>query len=206
MRELIYHDVAQGSADWLALHIGVPSASNFDRIITAKTGKPSSSMLDLSYELLSIRTVQDMLGGRVSAAMSLGIEREPEARSYYELYVGNKVRQVGFVQTADQRFGCSPDGLVGDDGGLELKCPTPKTHVRYLLEGGLPPEYKAQVHGFLVITGRSWCDFMSYCRGEPPMIVRVRPDEYTKQLEACMEEFWKVYSTLREALNALRNA
>lgn len=211
MRDFIVHDVVHGSVEWLALHIGRPTTSNFDRIITPKTGKLSSSSIDLAYDLLSTTTVEDMLGGTTSSAMMAGLEREPEAREYYALATGNKIHQVGFIEASDGRFGCSPDGLVTDlhgslSGGLEIKCPKRKTHVKYLLEEELPPEYKPQVHGCLAITGFEWWDFMSYCRGEPPLLVRVHRDAYTVQLAACMEEFWGIFSNLKEKLNGLRGS
>jgi len=73
-----------------------------------------------------------------SRAMQDGIDMEPEARACYSFLAGGEVKQVGFCLSDDGRFGCSPDGLVGDDGGLELKCPLPKTHIKYLVEGELP--------------------------------------------------------------------
>lgn len=125
-----------------------------------------------------------------TAAMKRGTQLEPEARSYYEMDRGLDVEQDGFCMTDDGRFGCSPDGLVGIDGGLELKCPSPSTHVSYLLEGVLPSEYKAQVHGSMIVTGRAWWDFMSYCPGLPPLLIRVGPDDYTEKLRTALEAFW----------------
>lgn len=129
----------------------------------------------------------------VSKAMATGTLMEPEARKWYEFQVGRKVQQVGLVSTDDERFGCSPDSLVGDDGVLELKVPTPAIQVGYLIENVLPPKYRPQCHGHLYVTGREWCDFMSYSRGLPPLLVRVVPDDYTKRLGELLEEFWADY-------------
>jgi len=94
------------------------------------------------------------------------------------------VTEVGFCMHDILRCGVSPDGLIGDDGGIEIKCPKPSTHVKYLRNGKLPSEYKAQVMGCLWITGREWWDFMSYHPQMPNLLIRVhRDEEYINQLE-----------------------
>lgn len=188
---------------------GIPSASNFDRIMTPKTGKPSTQQRGLICELLAdLRrtTPPDGAGNYTSRAMQDGIDREPEARRFYEFRADADVRQVGFCTTDDGRFGCSPDGLVGDLGGLELKCPEEKTHIAYLLDGGLPDDYKPQVHGALIVSSRPWWDFMSYAANWPPLIVRVKPDAYTLQLRVALELFWKDFVTAHERVEKLEVA
>jgi dihydrofolate reductase len=102
----------------------------------------------------------------------------------YELETDHEVTEVGFCMHDTLRCGVSPDGLIGDDGGIEIKCPKPSTHVKYLRKGTLPSEYKAQVMGCLWITGRQWWDFMSYHPQMPNLLIRVhRDDEYINQLE-----------------------
>lgn len=191
------HDCQQGSREWFALRRGVPTASNFGKLITAKTGKLSASADDYICELIA---ELHFLGAHedppVSAAMRHGIDCEPEARKWYSLDKNQDVKQVGFCMDDDGRYGCSPDGMVGDDGLLELKCPQGKTQVAYLLDGGLPSEYRAQVHGQLIVTGRQWCDFLSYCPGLPPLLLRVEPDEYTDQLRKALVVFWERFQKL----------
>jgi YqaJ-like viral recombinase domain len=138
-----------------------------------------------------------------SHAMQYGIDTEPEARQWYATYTRNSVRRVGFVTTADGRFGCSPDGLIEPDGGLELKCPLLKTHVGYLRDGGLPSEYKCQVHGCLAVTGAKWWDFVSFCHGAPPILIRVEPDDFTKALRDALDLFHERYDAEWKRIEAM---
>ena len=189
-------DCEQYSVEWWQAKRGIPSASNFERILTARTGKPSAQAEDYIAELIAdLHT--DLLPERAelagTRAMLSGLDLEPEARHWYALVRDVDVRRVGFITTDDGRFGCSPDGLVGADGGLELKCPLGKTQVRYIRAGALPDEYRPHVHGALIVSGRPWWDFLSYCPGLPPLLVRVRPDDYTDRLRAALESFWNDY-------------
>lgn len=186
-------DCDQYSPEWWRLRRGVPTASEFGRILTPKTMKLASAADDYVCELVGDIAClsSDYAAFRpTSKAMDAGTLTEPEARRYYEMETGQDVQQVGFCMTDDERFGCSPDGLVGEDGGLELKCPLLKTQAAYLMDGGLPAEYRAQVHGCLIITGRAWWDFLSYAPGLDPLLIRVTPDEYTLALRGALEIFW----------------
>ena len=205
---MIVHRCEQGSPEWWSVRCGVPSASCFHRIITPKTGKLSAQAFPYICELIADRVLgipPQAVDSFASAPMQQGIDMEPEARSWYEFDRGVTVDQVGFITTDDGRFGCSPDGLVGDVGGLELKCPQVKTHVGYLLNGGLPDEYKCQVHGALVVTGRKWWDFVSYARHLPALVVRVVRDEFTEQLEAALQEFWPHYESAWQQVLKLKS-
>lgn len=186
-------DVVQMSPEWYEARMGIPTASRFDRIITAKTGKLSAAADDLIAELIAER-LDPHPGGMtekpMNAAMRHGVDTEPEARRFFEMERGVQVRQVGFCTTDDGRIGCSPDGLIDPDGVLELKVPQLKTHIGYLMRNELPPEYAAQCHGHLVVTGRAYCDFMSYGGLTiEPLIVRVEPNEYTRNLRIALEQF-----------------
>jgi hypothetical protein len=192
----------QLSTDWWQLRRGIPTASAFGRILTPAKGEPSAQQDDYIAELISERSefrppYVVPSGGFTTDEMAEGLRREPEARSWYALQTDGEVRQVGFVLSACGRFGCSPDALVGDDGVLELKNPAAKTHVRYLMRGGLPVEYRCQVHGALIVTGRRFVDFCSYSPGLAPLLVRVTADEFTEKLRAELEAFdWKYRATL----------
>lgn len=209
---MIEHLCEQLSDEWWELHRGRPTASSFSKILTPKTCKVSAQAEDYICELIASKYAIDLpRGGFENDHTRNGINTEPEARRWYEMECGEDVRQVGFVTTDDGRFGCSPDGLVGEDGGLELKCPSGKVHVAYSLVGGLPDEYKAQVHGCLVVTGRSWWDFCSYHPGLPPLRVRVTRNSYTDLLQRELDTFWGRYQDklnqfngvgLRDALSA----
>lgn len=188
------HHCIQGSAEWWELHRGIPTASSFDRIITPKKAQISAQADDLIAELIAHRFMDSIAPeGYTSDAMLKGIQLEPEARRWYEFEHGVEVQQVGICISDCGRYGASPDALVGEDGGLELKCPLPKTHVKYLLAGTLPDEYRAQVHGELLVTGRAWFDFVSYCPPMPPLTVRVVPGEFTMQLAKALDQFWERY-------------
>ena len=197
---MIYHDVQQGTPEWVQLRLGVPTASNFDKIMT-----PAKMQLSKSADKLIATLIGDKLSPFLperietftSKPMEWGQQTEEEARRYYEMEKGCTVQNGGFCLSDDGMIGCSPDGLIGEDGGLELKCPLPGTHVQYLLDGGLPEEYKCQVHGCLIVTGRSWWDFMSYSIGLPPFLIRVTPDAYTAKLKSVIyDEFLPRFDVL----------
>jgi len=199
------HECLQQSDTWWDLKRGVPTASNFDKILTPTTLKPSASQMDFICQLIAERllvTPQHFVSDRgMSRPMINGVLTEPEARAFYTVATGNEVRQVGFVTTEDGRFGFSPDGLIGEEGGLELKCPMPHTHVRYLLEETLPSEYIGQVHGplALALLDKSmpfrWWDFVSYFPGLPEFRIHVEPNAYTARLAEELEAFYEKYRT-----------
>lgn len=195
---MIVYDVEQGSEEWLKLRLGRPTASEFSRIITPKKRKFSDGADSYINQLIGESMALHYPVGApsyTSRAMEWGNETEGEARRWFAMETGLEVRQVGFITTDDGRFGASPDGLVGTDAGLELKCPNPETQVRYLREGVCPAEYLPQVHGGLVVgsgTLTHWW-FLSYCPGLPPFKLRVDPDEFTTELRVCLEMFHAKY-------------
>lgn len=194
-------DCKQGTVEWYMARRGLPTASQFNRIITPKTGKASSSQLPLICELIADMAMNGAPMGvesYTSRAMQAGIDTEPDARRWYDFETGETVEQVGFCLSDCGRYGASPDGLVGDDGGLELKCPEPRKHIEYLIAGTLPAEYRCQVHGALIVTGRAWWDFMSYATGIQPLIVRVVPDEFTMQLMYAVHDFCETYDKWKQ--------
>ncbi len=194
----------QGTEMWFEARKGIPTSSCFDKILTPRTMKPSASQDDYIAELIADQYRQGPWTeseGYRSLAMQHGVYFEPEARNWYCFQNDCEVREVGLCLTDDGRFGCSPDALCGEDGGLELKCPTGKTQVKYLLNGGLPDEYKCQVHGALIVTGRSWWHFCSYCPGLPPLLLRVEPNGFTESLRGSLETFWLRY---RQSLEFVR--
>lgn len=193
----------QYTPEWWQVRRGVPTCSEFDRILTPG-GKPSGQQVKYIAKLIgdTICLNPNFFTERpMSRAIANGIDMEPEARRWYEFERDVKVRQVGFCLSDCGRFGGSPDGLVGDDGGLELKCPLAETQVGYLLDGAvLPAEYRPQVHGLLLVSGRPWWDFVSYAPGCPPLLVRVTPDEYTKLLREELMRFLDRYEGAKEQL------
>jgi hypothetical protein len=172
----------QGSEEWHKARAGVPSASNFSKLITA-AGKPSTSAEAYINSLIAYLITGTVEESYKNEHMARGNLLEPQARAMYELTTDNVVTEVGFCLHDTIMAGCSPDGLVGDNGGLEIKCPSASTHVGYLRSKKLPVIYKQQVMGCLWITGREWWDFMSFHPEMEDLIVRVyRDDEYINVL------------------------
>ena len=192
---MIVLDCEQGSREWIEARLGIPTASEFKRIVTA-TGKLSTSRHDyldiLLYEYC-YGEPKDEFGG--NEWVDYGKSMEPQAFEYYSFIHDIEPEKVGFVYRDDDRMaGCSPDALVGDEGGLEFKCPAPWTHIRYCREGIVPKEYYCQVQGCLWVTGRKWWDFVSYCPDfkQQAFIVRATPDEaYQDALNEYMPKFIK---------------
>lgn len=187
-------DCDQYSPEWWAARAGVPTASNADRIITA-AGKPSASanayMAELIDELVRPQSErpQEEQGFSGNRHTERGNMLEPKARAWHRLVTGLESREVGMVFRDDGLAACSPDCLIGDDGGLEIKAPEGKKHALWMIEGGLPSEHKQQVHFSLAVSGLSYWDFMSYCPGYKPFRVRVEPDEYTAKVSAAIDDF-----------------
>lgn len=191
-------DIEQGSPEWFALRVGVLSASRFKDMLMKPT---TAGYRDLIAELATERLVgQPARDGFTSHHMQRGIELEAEARSLYEFDQNVDVDQITFVYRDDSKLvGCSPDGMVGDDGLLEIKCPKLATHVGYLLRGKLPTEYAPQVYGQMLVTGRSWCDFVSYHPASNVPMFRLR-------VEADQGEFDKLETAIdatQEAIEAM---
>ena len=137
---------------------------------------------DTSRNLTTILVAERLAGWSedtpISSDMWRGIEHEPFARDVYAESFGAEVREVGFMVREEDGWtlGYSPDGLVGDDGLIEIKCPRAKTHVRTILADEVPPQYMAQLQGGLLVSGRQWIDFVSFVAGMPLYRKRVEPD------------------------------
>lgn len=180
----------QGSPEWYAARAGKITASRFcDVLAKIKTGE-SASRRNYRWELLTERLTGQPVEGYSNKAMEWGTAHEAEAREAYEAETGALVERVGFLIHPDhENVGASPDGLVGKDGGCEIKCPfSSVVHVQ-TLKGGMPPEHRAQVQGTLWVTGRAWWDFVSYDPRMPEdlrlYVERVKRDEaYIDELAA----------------------
>lgn len=186
---MIVVECCQGTPEWHQARLGIPTASCFDKILTP-TGKPSAQAEAYAHTLLAEILTGEAQGWGGNGWTDRGKELEGEAREYYEFATGQPVEQVGFCLRDDRRVGCSPDGLVGDSGLIEIKCPAPHTHVKYLLDGKAPTDYLAQIQGELYVTGREWCDFLSYHPEMPKLLVRVeRNPAYQRLLEEELGKF-----------------
>jgi hypothetical protein len=217
---VIYYDVDQGSDSWFELRKGVPTASNFGRILTPKTMKVSASGIKYAQELVGERLSKippEGIENATTRAMRWGQLAEQQARAFYCMDVGQDVANGGFCLSNDGRFGASPDALVGlchvhdmagepithkTEGSLELKAPQPGTQIEYLCAGVLPDDYKCQVHGQLIVTGAKWVDFLSYCPGLPEFKIRVEPNEFTDTLRKALDTWYRDFEALCERFGA----
>lgn len=199
----------QGSNEWFEQRLGRATASEFKRILTPKKCEFAAAAKEYAYELIAESLAPGICRWASkeyeSIAMRRGTLSEAEARRWFSLETGRDADEVGFVIADCDWMGASPDALIGDDDGLELKCPLPRTHIKYLCEGGLPDEYKAQCHGGMIVTKRNHWTYMSYCSGFPALIVPVVRDDYTAKLEAALNEFHELYQTLLARVQAGRD-
>jgi putative phage-type endonuclease len=159
----IIHDCLQGSQEWLNMRLGKITASRFKDVMTNGRGNaPSKTAESYMIELAIESVTGKSLPFFENDAMRHGTETEPQARAMYEFISGNDVTEVAFIEH-NEFVGVSPDGIIGNDGLIEIKCPTTKTQVeRYLNSVGLPDDYKWQVHGQIWVAEREWCDFLSF--------------------------------------------
>ena len=186
---IILDDVIQGSLEWHKLRVGIPSASQFKNIVTSD-GKRSKTRQKYLYQLAAEKVTGHRDEIYQNAAMARGVELEPEARELFEFNTGIEVTQVGICRHDSGLFSCSPDGLIGDFSGLEIKCPSMAVHVEYLLGGKVPADYYQQVHGSMLVTGRKEWFFMSYYPGLKPFIFKEKIDvEFCEKLEAELMAF-----------------
>lgn len=169
-------DVAQGTQDWLRVRMGIPTASQFDRILTAKTRKPSASAGKYMCELLAERVLGQPVDMATTEFMLRGGFLEADAVRSYDFERDVECATVGFVTDDSGRWGCSPDRLVGEDGMLEVKCLAAANHIGALL-GLMDEEYVSQCQGQLWVCGRAWVDNLFYNPGMPSHIVRIHRDE-----------------------------
>ena len=151
----------QGTPEWLAERAGKVTAS----MVSAVLAKPETAgFRDYQAQLVAeILTGKSQGSDYINAAMAFGTEMEPLARSAYEAETGFSVDEVGFCQHPTiERAGASPDGLVGNSGLVEIKCPKVATHLAYLIAGVVPVGYKNQMMWQMACSGRDWCDFASF--------------------------------------------
>jgi len=156
MKYPIIHTMEQGSKEWNSIRRGKITASVFKTAIDKGDGRKK-----LLKNLRDDRTGVIRLDSFVTDAMTRGTEFESEAREEYIRRNGPIVREVGFIELSDY-IGASPDGLIGEPGMMEIKCPNSSTHNDWRYDNKLPMIHRFQVHGSLWVTGRDWCDFISY--------------------------------------------
>lgn len=187
--------IEQGTEAWHQLRLGKVTASRVADILAQTRTGPSASRQNYLIELALQRSTGTIEPSYTNAAMEWGTQTEPQARVAYEVETGNFVDQVAFIDHPTiTNFGCSPDGLIGDDGLIEIKCPNSATHWEYFKAKKPPQKYVTQIQTQLCVTGRKWCDFVSFDPRMPSrsqlLIVRVDRDEaFIAEIEEKVKQF-----------------
>lgn len=175
----VYRELEQGTPEWLDARCGIITASVIGQLITAKTLKPSTG--ETARAVIETLAAERITGHvdpiHVTPDMERGTLDEPYARDLYAEHYA-PVEEIGFMvrETDTYRLGYSPDGLVGNDGLTEIKSRRPKKHLRTILADAVPAENMAQIQTGLLVSGRAWCDYISYAGGWPLYVKRVYPD------------------------------
>lgn len=188
------YDCEQGSQEWIDLRLGIPTASCFDKIVTPETLKPSASIDGYASDLVAEMLTGEPLDGGSSGFMKRGTRMEPQAVPWYEFEYDVDTTKVGFITLDDGSVGCSPDRLVGVDGGLEIKCPSAGQHVKNIF--GMTTKYRLQVQGCMYVTGRQWWDLLSYNPCIVPIVVRIHRDH------ECIDAIRKGIEVLLESVRS----
>ena len=185
----------QRSEEWFQARLGLVTASRVADVLAKIKSGESASRRNYKIQLVSERLTGERQESYINQAMQDGIDREQFARDRYVQEQG-RVEEVGFVKHPTLEAGASPDGMVGDDGILEIKCPMGSTHTETLMTQDIPSKYVPQVQFQLLVTGRKWCDFVSYHPMFPKhlqiFVKRIEADPvYQKELEAEVKQFLK---------------
>jgi len=191
----------QNSPEWYAVRMGIPTASEFKTIVGVKKDAADKKtratyMRKLAGEILTGAPMESY----TNAHMERGKEMEDEARSLYAFARDAELHRVGFIRNGNT--GCSPDSLIGSDGGLEIKTALPHIQIERLERGELPSEHRLQVHGNIWLAEREWWDFVSYWPRLPLFVVRVNRDEAAiKDIASAVDQF---NSELAELVERIR--
>lgn len=187
--------IEQGSDAWKALRAGKVTASRVADVLSKIKSGESAGRKNYRMDLVAERLTGKPADSFTNSAMQWGTEQEPFARIAYETYKGLFVEQVPFIDHPTiEWFGCSPDGLVGEDGLLEIKAPNTTTHLEYIEAGKPPARYIPQMMCQMACTGRKWVDFVSWDSRLPEdlqlFVVRLdRDDAYIQEMEAEVKQF-----------------
>lgn len=211
MKLTILDDTAQGTPEWHAARRGIVTASVVGKLLT-QTLKvaDNETARGVIGTLVAERITGETEPSFMNDDMIRGVMHEPIARDKYAETNGVTVEQVGFMvrDFGGSRLGASPDGLVGDDGGIEIKCPRAKTHIATIVADRVPPQYMAQIQACLLVSGRDWWDYVSFRAGLPMFTKRVIADptwhaaivEAVAAFEQSAEALIHNYLTSSEAL------
>jgi hypothetical protein len=201
---MIRLDCEQGSPKWRAARLGIPTASRFGDLITPKTGKPSASAGRYLRELCAEWLLGYPADTASSQFMQRGSDLEKRAINEYNLVHDLQVDRPGFILRDDKLVGCSPDGLVADEGGIEIKSLSAANHIGILLEGADLTEHRPQIQGCMWICERQWWDRVYFHPSLPTQTMRIqRDDEFIGKLATIVEGFIANLLVARDRLLAL---
>lgn len=194
-------DMDQGGADWLSARLGIPTASKFATVMAKGEGKIRSEyMRKLAGEIITGEPMDSYVNGYMERGSTL----EDQARQKYAFVESAEITRVGFIRNGQK--GASPDSLVGDNGGLEIKIALPHIQIERLKRGTVPPEHMAQVQGNLWVAEREWWDFVSDCPRLPQLKVRAyRDEEYIRKMDAEVRAFNEELAAMVAWLRAYDN-
>jgi len=198
----------QRSNEWFEARLGRVTASRTADVMAKTKSGYSASRANYMAQLITERLTGQPTEGFSSAAMQWGTDTEPQARAAYEIMTGHTVTETGFVMHPTiVDFGASPDGLVGSDGLIEIKCPNTATHIETLLNETVPSKYITQMQVQMLCTDRAWCDFVSFDPRLPGNMAfwmsRVEADaEMQAEIEAEVQKFLTELSDKQAKLEA----
>ncbi len=198
-----------GTPNWFAARRGLLTASRMrDAMAVLKNGSPAAARTNLMRDLLAERLTGIAVPHFVTADMQWGIDNQDGARHEYQVLTGEIVGPEGFVLHPDiEFFGATPDGFVGEDGLLEVKCPRSATHLSWILDGVVPEDHRPQMLAQLACTRRKWCDFVSYDPRNPhkPLFVRRFAPEQAEieRIEEVAREFLAELDALFEKISTV---
>jgi len=199
-------NIEQRSDEWFAVRCGKVTASRVSDVIAKTKSGWGASRANYMAQLIAERLTGEVADSYSNSAMQWGIDHEDEARVAYEFYENEGVQEIGFVQHNDLESGASPDGLVGGDGLVEIKCPNTATHIQTLLDQKIPRKYETQMLWQLECTDRKWCDFVSFDPRMPEdlkLFVKrfERDDERLDEIRTMVADF---IGELEDKLTALK--
>jgi len=202
-------NLIQGSPEWITARVGSLGASRLQEAIARIKSGYGASRANLMAELICERLTGQPTPSFSSAAMQHGTETEPEARAAYCFYTGHTVEEVGLIRHPKiEQSHASPDGLIGNDGMLEIKCPQPAAHLETLTSQEIPTKYMTQMMWQMACSGRQWVDYVSYSQSFPEnmrlFIKRIARDEQRiNELETEVAAFLLEMAVKLSQLNSL---
>ena len=195
---MIIHNFDQRSDEWYSIRLGRLTGSDFHTFLGNSETK-KNKLLQKAAEKITGKSDEERI---ISEDIQRGVDLEDEAILTYEMTTGNIVDKVGFIES-NEYVGCSPDGLVGNDGIIEVKCPKQSIFLKQVVEEKIKPEYYTQIQFNLLISGRKWCDYIAYNKNFPLFIKRFEIDEEVrdkiiKALEECTNKIKEIVESYKQ--------